>query len=64
MTNLSGTINQGRMGRPTLNVVETKVRISQETKDRIKAIAGNYRMADFIREAIENELSRREEKQD
>ncbi|WP_119938757.1 hypothetical protein [Neorhizobium sp. NCHU2750] len=48
------------MGRPPLNVEETKVRLSPETRARIKALVGNYQVAAFIREAIENELQRRE----
>lgn len=48
------------MGRPTLNVIDLKIRLSPETRDRIKALVGNYRIASFIREAIENELRRRE----
>ncbi len=49
------------MGRPPLNVKETKIRLSPSVKERIKALVGNYGIAAFIREAIENELARREE---
>ena len=49
------------MGRPVLNVKETKVRLSDETKARISRLCpGKYQMAKFIREAVENELDRRE----
>lgn len=48
------------MGRPALNVEETKVRLSPETRARIKALVGNYQIAAFIRVAVENELARRE----
>lgn len=48
------------MGRPPLKLEETKVRLSLDTKDRIKALVGNYGIAAFIREAIDNELARRE----
>ncbi|KQW50600.1 hypothetical protein ASD02_11885 [Ensifer sp. Root1252] len=48
------------MGRPPLNVKETKIRLSPATKERIKALVGNYGIAAFVREAIENELARRE----
>ncbi|MGF9562932.1 hypothetical protein AAIH70_05420 [Neorhizobium sp. BT27B] len=48
------------MGRPPLNVEETKVRLSPETRARIKALVGNYQVAAFIREAIEKELRLRE----
>jgi hypothetical protein len=48
------------MGRPPLNLKETKVRLPKATKERIKALVGNYGIATFIREAVENELVRRE----
>jgi len=48
------------MGRPPLNLKETKVRLPKATKERIKALVGNYGIATFIREAVENELARRE----
>lgn len=52
------------MGRPPLKRdVETKptmVRLAEDTRQRIEAVAGKNRMAAFIREAIENELGRRE----
>jgi hypothetical protein len=60
LTNLAGTVIQKRMGRPPLNVKETKVRLPLETRDRIEALVGANRMAAFIREAVENELKRRE----
>jgi len=49
-----------RMGRPPLNVKETKVRLTDEQRERIEAIAGPNRMAAFIRDAIDAELDRRE----
>lgn len=36
------------------------VRLTEETRRRIEAVAGQHRMAEFIREAIEAELVRRE----
>lgn len=48
------------MGRPPLNVKETKIRLTPETKERIVALVGNYQIAAFIREAIERELTRQE----
>jgi len=60
LTNIPGTVNHGRMGRPPLNVKETKVRLSLETRERIEALVGPNRMAAFIREAVEEELKRRE----
>lgn len=50
------------MGRPPLNVKETKVRLTDEQRHRIEALVGPHRMAMFIREAIDNELARREAK--
>ena len=53
-----------RMGRPPLkNKVATHatlVRLPLDVRDRIEALAGKGRMAAFIREAIDTELSRRE----
>jgi predicted DNA-binding protein len=50
------------MGRPPLNVKPTVVRLSVETLRRIEALVGKNRMAEFIREAVERELKRRERK--
>lgn len=60
LTNFQGTDIGARMGRPPLNVKETKVRLTDEQRERIEAIAGPNRMAAFIREAIDAELERRE----
>lgn len=53
-----------RMGRPPLKAnVETKatmVRLTEDTRQRIEALVGPNRMAEFIREAVERELKRRE----
>lgn len=46
-----------RMGRPALNLEETKVRLNAGMKDRIVALVGEQRMAAFIREAIEEKLA-------
>ena len=48
------------MGRPPLGMKPTTVRLPVETIQRIEALMGNRRLAVFIREAIENELQRRE----
>jgi len=48
------------MGRPTLNVRETKVYLTDDLIDRVKALVGTYGMSKFIREAVERELERRE----
>lgn len=50
----------GRMGRPSLNVKPTVVRLSVEALERIDAIEGPNRRAEFIREAVDRELKRRE----
>lgn len=51
------------MGRPPLNVKATLVRLTEDVRTRIEALVGPNRMANFIREAIENELARREQSQ-
>lgn len=48
------------MGRPPLGMKPTTIRLSTDTIHRIEAIVGNRRLALFIREAVENELQRRE----
>lgn len=64
MTQLPIADTAPRMGRPPLKAnVETKptmVRLTEDTRQRIEAVAGKNRMAVFIREAVENELDRRE----
>ena len=62
MTNISGTVTHPRMGRPPLNVKETKVRLTDDQRQRIEALVGPNQMAAFIREAVEAELRRRERK--
>lgn len=49
------------MGRPPLGMKPTTIRLSTDTIRRIEALVGNRRLALFIREAVENELERREE---
>jgi hypothetical protein len=48
------------MGRPPLGMKPTTIRLPADTIRRIEALVGNRRLALFIREAIENELQRRE----
>ena len=60
LTGYEGTGISRRMGRPSLNVKETKVRLTEAQRDRIEALVGANRMATFIREAVDNELERRE----
>lgn len=60
MTDLPISDTGPQMGRPPLNVKPTVVRLSQEALDRIEKVAGPNQRAAFIREAVENELIRRE----
>ena len=62
MTDFPVALSGQRMGRPPLNVKPTMVRLSDEVRQRIKALVGPQRMSAFIREAIEAELARREKK--
>ena len=48
------------MGRPRLNLDETVIRLSAETRKRIEALEGKRGMAAFVRDAVERELTRRE----
>jgi len=48
------------MGRPPLGMKPTTIRLSVDTIRRIEALVGNRRLASFIREAVDNELQRRE----
>ena len=48
------------MGRPPLGMKPTTVRLSADTIQRIETLVGNRRLALFVREAVENELQRRE----
>ena len=52
--------SDGAMGRPPLGMKPTTIRLSADTINRIEALVGNRRLALFIREAVENELKRRE----
>lgn len=52
--------NNRRMGRPPLNVKPMLVRLTPATMKRIDAIAGPNQRAQFIREAVEREIARRE----
>lgn len=68
MTHLPVSDTRKTMGKPPLNrdseTKQTQVRMTAETRARIEAVAGPNRMAKFIREAIENELVRREAEKD
>jgi hypothetical protein len=56
----SAADSDGAMGRPPLGMKPTTVRLSVDTIQRIEALVGNRRLAVFIREAVENELTRQE----
>lgn len=60
LTDIPGTLSSQRMGRPPLNVKETKVRLSDEQRERIISLVGKHKMAAFIREAVDHELAKRE----
>lgn len=49
-----------RMGRPSLGIISTTVRLSASVLARIDALCGAHQRAKFIREAVEAELERRE----
>lgn len=50
------------MGRPPMQVKATVVRLPDDTRERIRKLVGDTGMAQFIREAVERELKRRERK--
>ena len=48
--------------KPELKLQATVIRLPKTTYERIKALVGEKKMAEFIREAVERELKRREAK--
>jgi metal-responsive CopG/Arc/MetJ family transcriptional regulator len=48
------------MGRPPLGIKPTTVRLPASLLERIDGLMGEHRRAQFIREAVERELERRE----
>lgn len=64
MTDFPISDTSRRMGRPPLNVKPMLVRLPDGLAERIDAIAGKNRRAEFIREALENEIKRRERRPD
>ncbi len=48
------------MGRPPLKVKPILVRLPEGMPERIDALVGKNKRADFIRKAVEAELDRRE----
>ncbi|WP_441256056.1 hypothetical protein [Tardiphaga sp. 285_C5_N1_2] len=61
MTQFTAPDSAGRMGRPPLGNRSTNVRISEEVKDRIRELVGDKGMAQFIRDAIDEKLAKREQ---
>ena len=60
MPDVQPAIRATRMGRPSLEVRKTTVRLPVAVFERIAALVGENRMATFIREAVLAELERRE----
>lgn len=60
MTKFPISATAKRMGRPPLNVKPILVRLPDDVPDRIDALVGKQKRAEFIREAVEQELLRRE----
>lgn len=56
--------NMRRMGRPPLKqkirTVKTTLRLPEDLLKRVEVASGQNRFAEFVREAIERELERRE----
>lgn len=52
-------VSSPRMGRPKLGVIATTLRLPGGLLDRIDALMGANRRAQFIRDAVEAELKRR-----
>ena len=50
------------MGRPALDIIATVVRLTRDSVVEIDRIAGKNKRAQFIRDAVERELSRRSRK--
>lgn len=48
------------MGRPNLHVKPTVIRLTDAMAKKIDELAGKNRRSEFIREAVEREIERRE----
>lgn len=48
------------MGRPPLKVTPVLVRLQEDVPGRIDALVGKQKRAEFIRDAVDRELKRRE----
>jgi hypothetical protein len=64
LTQFPISVSSNRMGRPPLNVITTQVRLSADARQRIQNLVGRNQMSVFIREAVDNELRRREQASD
>ncbi|WP_157783878.1 hypothetical protein [Sinorhizobium fredii] len=62
MTQFPISNNPRRMGRPPLKVKPILVRLPEGMPERIDALVGKNKRAEFIRQAVESELLRREKK--
>lgn len=58
LENICVTDSAGRMGRPSLGVKFTAIRLTPEMLARIDAAAGTNRRSAFIRAAVEEKLAR------
>lgn len=58
--NFQQSLIRPRVGRPSLKVKLTSVRLPDGADKRIEALVGKKRMAIFIREAVEEKLQREE----
>lgn len=52
------TDSAARMGRPSLGVKFTAIRLAPEILERIDALAGKGKRSEFIREAVQEKLDR------
>lgn len=64
MTHFPISDSSRRMGRPLLNVKPLLVRLPEGMAERIDALVGPKKRAEFIREALEKELQERERSSD
>ncbi len=62
MTQIPVSVIPRGMGRPSLGVKPTQVRLSEDDRERIRELVGDTGMASFIREAIAEKLRREERK--
>lgn len=54
------SVSSSRMGRPPLKVKVTTIRLPEGVDERIDALVGPHRRAQFIREAVMKELRLKE----